>query len=92
MCSGRKCLLVQEIIAKLYSDPLSDISNSESSDTGTVDSNLPTKMRGKVHSLVSVTVNLQKQTVVTVKQVNNVTQKLLTDGVNVTTLLKLKDV
>jgi hypothetical protein len=36
-------LTLEETIAELYSDPLSDISDSESSDTGTVDSNLPTK-------------------------------------------------
>jgi hypothetical protein len=47
MCSGRKCLTVVETIAELYSDPLSDISDSESSDTGTVDSNLPTKSAWK---------------------------------------------
>jgi hypothetical protein len=33
----------KETIAELYSDPLSDISDSESSDTGTIDNNLPTK-------------------------------------------------
>jgi hypothetical protein len=36
-------LTVEETIAELYSDPLSDISDSESSDTGMVDSNLPTR-------------------------------------------------
>jgi hypothetical protein len=36
-------LTVEETIAELYSDPLPDISDSESSDTETVDSNLPTK-------------------------------------------------
>jgi hypothetical protein len=38
MYSRRKCLTLEEAIAELYSDPLSDISNSESSDTETVDS------------------------------------------------------
>jgi hypothetical protein len=40
-------LTVEETIAELYSDPLSDISNSESSDTGTTDSNLPMKSAWK---------------------------------------------
>jgi hypothetical protein len=43
MYSRRKCLTVEETIAELYSDPLSDISDSESRDTEMVDSNLPTK-------------------------------------------------
>jgi hypothetical protein len=43
MYSRRKCLTVEETIAELYSDPLSDTFNSESSDTETVDNNLPTK-------------------------------------------------
>jgi hypothetical protein len=47
MCSRRKCLTVEETIAELYSDPLSDISHSESSDTGMVDSSLPTKSAWK---------------------------------------------
>jgi hypothetical protein len=47
MYSRRKCLTVEDTIAELYSDPLSDISDSESSDTGVVDSNLPTKSAWK---------------------------------------------
>jgi hypothetical protein len=47
MYSRRKCLTVEETIAELYSDPLSDISDSESSDTETVDSNLPMKSAWK---------------------------------------------
>jgi hypothetical protein len=43
MYSRRKCLTLEETIAELYSDQLSEISNSESSDTGMVDSNLPMK-------------------------------------------------
>jgi hypothetical protein len=45
--SRRKCLTVEETIAELYSDPLLDISNSESSDAETVDSKLPTKSAWK---------------------------------------------
>jgi hypothetical protein len=41
VCSRRKCLTVGETIAELYSNPLSDISDSESSDIETVDSSLP---------------------------------------------------
>jgi hypothetical protein len=47
MYSRRKCLTLEETIAELYADQLSDISDSESSDTGTVDSNLPTKSAWK---------------------------------------------
>jgi hypothetical protein len=43
MYSGRKNLTVAETIAELYSDPLSDISDIESSDTEIVYSNLPTQ-------------------------------------------------
>jgi hypothetical protein len=43
MYSRRKCLTVEETIAEIYSNPLSDISNSESSDTEMVDSHLPKK-------------------------------------------------
>jgi hypothetical protein len=43
----RKCLTLEETIAELYSDPLSDIFDSESSDAGTVDSNLPMKSAWK---------------------------------------------
>jgi hypothetical protein len=39
----RKCLTVVETEPELYSDPLSNIYNSESSDTEMVDTNLPTK-------------------------------------------------
>jgi hypothetical protein len=40
-------LNLKETTAKLYSDQLSDISDSESSDTGMVNSNLPTKSAWK---------------------------------------------
>ena len=48
MYSSRKGLTVEETIAEVYSDPLSDISDIESSDTETVDSNLPTKSVWKI--------------------------------------------
>jgi hypothetical protein len=48
MYSRRKCLTLEETIAELYSDQLSDISDSESSDIGTVDSNLPMKSAWKI--------------------------------------------
>jgi hypothetical protein len=52
MYSSRKGLTVEKTMEELYSDLLSDISGIESSDTETVDSNLPTKMCRKFRSLV----------------------------------------
>jgi hypothetical protein len=48
MYSSSKVLTVEETTAELCSYPLSDISNTERSDTGTVDSNLPIKSVWKI--------------------------------------------
>jgi hypothetical protein len=41
MYSNRNGVIVDDTIAEMYSDPLSEISNLESSDTEIVDRNLP---------------------------------------------------
>jgi hypothetical protein len=76
-------LTVEETIAELYSDPVSDISDPESSDPGTVDNNLPTKSAWKSsQSRLGDSSGSE-----TSEQCDTET----VDGVNVTTLLKLKD-
>jgi hypothetical protein len=82
-------LTVEETIAEPYSDPLSDISDSESSDTGTVDSNLPTKSVWK--SLQSHLGDRSDSEPSNTDSSDSETLKLLMDGVNVTALLKLKN-
>jgi hypothetical protein len=48
MYSSRKGLTGEETIAEFYSDPLSDISDVELSDTEMVDSSLPTTSVWKI--------------------------------------------